>query len=135
MRYLMIYRPAPSSAVMPSAEHMAAMDRYIFDQAKKGVLLTTGGLKPGRRSVRLEAGQVTVVDGPFAESKEVIGGFAICEFPSYEAAVAGAKEFLELAGDGISEVHELYSPDDFGKQPIEPLASNEKKLAAELTAR
>jgi hypothetical protein len=108
------------------------MDRYIEEQARKGILLTTGGLEPGRKSVRLENGKVTVVDGPFAESKELIGGFAICEFPSYEAAVAGAEQFLKLAGDGVSEVHAMYSPEDFGKKPVDPLVANEKKLTGEL---
>jgi hypothetical protein len=133
VRYLMIYRPAPRSAAMPSAEHMATMDRYIEDQARRGILLTTGGLKPGRRSVRLASGELTVVDGPFAEAKEIIGGFAICELPSWEAAVASAEEFLKLAGDGTTEVHEMYSPEEFGKEPVKPLVENEKRLQAELT--
>jgi len=77
---------------------------------KSGTLLGTEGCLPtalGAR-VRLSSGKLTVTDGPFTESKEVVGGFAILQADSKEEAVELAKQFLHVAGEGECELRQLY---------------------------
>jgi hypothetical protein len=63
--------------------------------------------------VRRANGKIVVTDGPFTESKEVVGGYAIVEAKSKEHAVAMTKRFLEVAGEGECEVRPMYQPEDF----------------------
>lgn len=132
MRYLALWNPDRNQG--PTPEGMAAMDALIQREAKAGVLLTTGGLKPGRTRMVSKDGKVSVTDGPFAESKEVIGGFAIIEAPSHEEALAAARRFIAVAGNGTCELHAMFGPEDF-QQPhqIPEVAANEAKLRKELT--
>ena len=110
MRYLSIYKSVETHTP-PSAEHIENMGKLIEKSIKAGVLLATEGCLPsalGAR-VRLSAGKLSVTDGPFVESKEVIGGFAVLQASSKEEAIALAKEFLEVAGDGECEIRQIYS--------------------------
>jgi hypothetical protein len=107
----MMYTPA--NAGPPNAEHMAEMDRFIEESRSKGELLATGGLFAGPKKVRLADGKLTVTDGPYAETKEVIAGFALIQLESPEAAIESAKRFLQVAGDGVSEIHRIAGPEDF----------------------
>jgi hypothetical protein len=109
MRFLTIYKAVEKNRP-PSAEEMAAMGKLIEDSMKAGVLLATEGCLPSARGarVRLSNGKVTVVDGPFTESKEVIGGFAILRANSKAEVIQHVKDFLKVAGDGETEIRELY---------------------------
>ena len=109
MRFLTIYKSVERNAP-PSNEEMAAMGKLIEDSMMAGVLLATEGCLPSGRGarVRLSNGKVTVVDGPFTESKEVIGGFAILQAKSKAEAIEHVKNFLKVAGDGETEIRELY---------------------------
>src|SRR5215510_307069 len=82
----------------PRPEMIAAIGRVTEEAMKAGTLLETGGLQPSAKGarVRLAGGKLTVLDGPFAEAKEVVGGYAIFQLPSREAAIEQAKQFLEL---------------------------------------
>jgi hypothetical protein len=82
----------------PNPELMAAVDALVQKQVKAGRFVGSGGLLPSSHGARVRAsgGEVTVTDGPFTEAKEVIGGYAILEYPSKQEAVAGAKEFMQL---------------------------------------
>jgi hypothetical protein len=114
MRFISLYKIDPKkAAIPPTREHMAAMNELIEETMKSGVLLSTEGLKPSNVRVRRAGRDVTVKDGPFAEAKELIGGYAILNVGSKEEAVAMAKRFLEVAGDGECELHQLYEPSDF----------------------
>jgi hypothetical protein len=109
MRFLTIFS-APERDQPPSMEEMAAMGELIDEMAREGVLVTTEGCKPsatGARATR-RGGSVTVTDGPFSEAKEVVGGFAILECASKDEAIAWTRRFMEVAGDGTSEIRELY---------------------------
>jgi len=89
---------------------MARMGRLVEEGMKAGFLLAVEGCMPsalGAR-VRLSKGKVTVTDGPFAESKEVIGGLAILQANSKEEAIEHLKDFLHHAGDGECELRQLY---------------------------
>jgi len=89
---------------------MAAMGQLVEEGRKAGWLLSTEGCLPTARGarVRRSEGQVTVTDGPFTESKEVVGGFAILQANSKEEAIELAKTFLSHVGQGECELRQLY---------------------------
>jgi hypothetical protein len=106
MRYLSITRGPEESnpnqdsagAVHPPAALMEAIEQLIEKYMKEGVLIDTGGLAPSQQGfrMRLAQGQLTTTDGPFSESKEVIGGWAIFEAGSKAEALRLTREFLDL---------------------------------------
>ncbi|MCL2733655.1 MAG: YciI family protein [Actinomycetia bacterium] len=102
MRYMMLLELDPSKAPSqgPSEELMEEMGKLIEEMTKAGVLLDTGGLKPVDEGtvIRQSGGRQTVVDGPFTEAKEVIGGYCIVQAKSQEEAVEWASRFLALHG-------------------------------------
>jgi hypothetical protein len=109
MRFLCIYKPGRPEQP-PTQEDMTRMGKLIEEAMKAGWLITTEGCLPtslGAR-VRLSEGKFTVTDGPFAETKEVIGGFAIIRANSKQEAIELTKNFLEVAGGGESEIRQLY---------------------------
>ena len=111
MRFLSIYKTVERNTP-PTTEEMAAMGKLIEEGMKAGWLLSTEGCLPtslGAR-VRRSDGKVTVTDGPFAESREVVGGFAILKANSKEEAIELAKNFLGHVGQGECELRQLYEP-------------------------
>jgi len=109
MRFLSIYKTVERNTP-PSQEEMAAMGKLIEEGMKGGWLLSTEGCLPtamGAR-VRRSEGKVTVTDGPFAETKEVVGGFAILQANSKEEAIELAKSFLSHVGEGECELRQLF---------------------------
>jgi len=113
MQFMMMYKPEHERPA--TKEDMAEMGELIAEQMKSGTLLSTGGLLPPSKGarVRLSAGKITVTDGPFAEAKEVVGGYAIVRANSKEEAIEMAKNFLKIAGDGETEIRQLIEPSDF----------------------
>lgn len=112
MRFLSIYKTVERNTP-PTQEEMAAMGKLIEDAMKAGWLLGTEGCLPsafGAR-VRRSDGKLTVTDGPFTESKELVGGFAILKANSKEEAIQLAKNFLSVVGQGECELRQLYDPD------------------------
>ena len=114
----MFYRPSSPDAeagVPPKPEYFARMNAFIADAAKSGALLATDGLKPSSQGarVRLTRKRYTVLDGPFAEAKEVIAGYALMQYASKQEAMEAARRFLEVAGDGECEIRPLYEASDF----------------------
>jgi hypothetical protein len=111
MRFLSIFKTTERNTP-PSPEEMATMGKLIEEGMKTGWLISTEGCLPtslGAR-VRNDHGKLTVTDGPFAETKEVIGGFAILEAISKEKAIDLARQFLTVAGNGECELRQLYEP-------------------------
>jgi hypothetical protein len=109
MKFLSIYKTAERSTP-PTQQEMAVMGKLVEQGFKEGWLLATEGCLPsalGAR-VRKSSGNVSVTDGPFAESKEVVGGFAILKANSKEEAIQLTKDFLKVAGDGECELRQLY---------------------------
>ena len=110
MQYFMYSTdPIPPDAPPPSPELMAEMGKLIEDSLKAGVLVTTGAAQAKGTRVTLSGGKYTVTDGPFIEAKELMGGFAIVNVKSLEEAVAWAKRFRDIVGDGTSEIIPIYS--------------------------
>jgi hypothetical protein len=94
---------------------MAAMGSLIEREAKAGFLLMTEGCLPSAMGARIRRSgeSLTVTDGPFTESKEVIGGFALLQAESKEDAIEQAKRFLAVVGDGECEIRLLYEAPAF----------------------
>jgi len=109
MRFLSIYS-AKESNRPPSPEHMATMGRLIEEGMRDGYLLGTEGCLPTALGARIRVAndQFTVKDGPFTESKEVVGGFALIQAKSKEEAIEFTKRFLEVVGEGECELRQLY---------------------------
>lgn len=115
MRFLMFYTPDPAAHPgPPSKEYLDEMNQLIEESMKSGALIATGGLTPLHQGARVgqKSGKVTLTDGPFIESTEIIGGFALFELPSKEAAIESSKVFLKIAGDGYVTVRPLMDPDE-----------------------
>lgn len=101
MRFLSLIRVTENTGQKPSEKLMADMGQLITGMTADGTLLDTAGLRPtaeGKR-VRLSYGKQTVSDGPFTESKEVIGGYALLKADSMEHALQLTKRFLDVHGD------------------------------------
>lgn len=108
MRFLCLY--SKPEGAPPTQQEMNEMGKLIGDAMKEGWLIGTEGCLPtalGAR-VRRSGDKVTVTDGPFTESKEVIGGYAIIKAESKAQAIELTKRFLAVAGDGLSEIRQVY---------------------------
>src|SRR6266404_1461480 len=120
MRFMMLVKSAENSGPPPK-ELMDAMGKLAEEALKSGTMLDTGGLAPMAMStrVRLSRGQVTTTDGPFAESKEVVGGFAVFELKSKKEAIESAQRFMALhkqhwpGWEGETEIRQIFGPEDF----------------------
>lgn len=121
MRFLSMIRVDERTGQVPSEQLMQDMGKLLDEMTREGTLVRTAGLRPsaeGRR-VRLHKGQLSTIDGPFSETKEVIGGFAILEAPSMQVAIELTERFLRVHGDGWEiecEVRQLDGP-EFGSDP------------------
>ena len=118
---------------MPSQELIAKMMKFNEELVKAGVMLAADGLTPTSKAkrVRFSGLQRTVIDAPFAESKELIAGFWIWQVKSIEEAV----EWLKRAPfDGGVEVtiRPVFEPDDFGKELTPELRAKDQRLRAEV---
>lgn len=116
MKYLMLLKASEKyRADGPPPALLEAMGKFVQESFRSGKVVDTGGLKPSSAATRLrvEKGKLTVTDGPFAEAKEVIGGWAIVKVNSKAEALENAREFLELhlqhwpGWEGTSEVFEM----------------------------
>ena len=109
MRFLSIYK-AKETGVPPTPEHMATMGKLIDEMMKAGVLIGTEGCLPSAKGarVRIADGKFKVTDGPFTESKELVGGFALLEAKSKEEAIEVTKRFLDVVGEGECEIRQLF---------------------------
>ena len=116
MRFLSMIRINEDSGLVPSEQLMSDMGKLIGDMTREGTLIHTAGLRPTAEGVRvrLRNGKLSTVDGPFAETKEVVGGFAILEAGSIKDAIELTKRFLRVHGDEWNiecEVRQMDGPD------------------------
>ena len=120
MQFMMLVKSTENSGPPPKAL-MEAIGKMAEEATKAGLMLLSGGLAPTAMSsrVRVSQGKLTTTDGPFAESKEVVGGFAVFEFNSREEAIESAVNFMELhkqhwpGWDGETEVRQIFGPEDY----------------------
>jgi hypothetical protein len=108
MRFLSLIRVDESNGQAPSEQLMSDMGRLMEELTRDGKLVSTAGLRPTREGARVrlrKGGAVSVTDGPFTETKEVIGGFAILHFDSHEEAIAGARRVMQIHADcGVTDL-------------------------------
>ena len=121
MRYMVMHYQTQEmeDGILPSAEQQAAIGEYMQEAAMSGVLLAGEGVAPSSQGARVEVndGKVRVIDGPFVETKEVVGGYAIVEAKSNEEAMALATRFMEL--------HRIHWPAFEGECEVRPLENME----------
>lgn len=110
MRYLLM----TNGDTQPADETMyVEMGKFVAELSQQGVLLATGGLDPNGVSVTSRDGEVTFTDGPFAEAKEAIAGFALIDVRSREEAIELSRRFWKIAGTGTGRIQRVIGPEDF----------------------
>lgn len=114
MRYMLMFKPDkdPEPGISPCKQHLPEMAKLMGELKQSGILVATEGLLPSETGARIRSsgGEVRVLDGPFAEAKEVVAGFAIVNVNSKPQAVELAKRFLEIAGGGECDMLEVFEP-------------------------
>ena len=115
MKFLCLYKPSKPEGAPPTPHDVEKMGKLIEEGMKAGTLLATEGCMPSAKGarVRLSQGKFTVVDGPFSEAKEIVGGFALIRANSKEEISEQTKQFLQIAGDGETEIRQIYEQGDF----------------------
>lgn len=141
MRVMVLVKATKNSeaGVMPDMEFMAAMGKFNEELVKAGVLLDGDGLRPssaGKR-VHFADGKVTVVDGPFAETKELVAGYWVWQVDSIEEAVEWARRCPNpMPGEeSVLEIRPFVQPEDFGEAFTPELQEKEEQMRAEIAAR
>jgi hypothetical protein len=125
MRFMMIVKANKDyeAGRPPSPELMAAIGKLTEEGMKSGVVLSNGGLLPSAKGARIRVGggKLTVTDGPFAETKELVGGFAIIQANSRQEAIEEGSRFMQIHADvlgpayeGELEVRQMYDSGDCG---------------------
>ena len=124
--------------VMPSTELLAEMGRYNEELVKAGVMLAGEGLHPSSKGVRVKfSGKArTVVDGPFAETKELVAGFWLWQVSSMEEAIEWVRRCPNpMPTDSENEIRRVFEAEDFGAEFTPELRAQEDELRAQLEKR
>ncbi|WP_224244728.1 YciI family protein [Hyalangium gracile] len=141
MRVMVIVKATKNSeaGVMPSAQLFEDMGKYNEELVKAGIMLAGEGLQPSVKGKRVQfsGSKRTVVDGPFAETKELIAGFWLWQVKSMEEAVEWARRCpAPMPGeDSELEIRPVFEADDFGQEFTPELREKEERLRAELEKR
>jgi hypothetical protein len=137
MRFMMIVKANKDSeaGVMPDEKLIAAMTKYNEELTKAGVLLDLSGLQPSSKGARIKfsGGKRTVIDGPFAETKELIAGYWMIQVKSKEEAIEWARRVPAPHGEGADgeiEIRQMFEPGECGsREAVERAREPEKSLA------
>ena len=141
MRVMVIVKASPESeaGVMPSTELLTAMGQYNEELVKAGVMLAGEGLQPSAKGkrVRFDGNQRTVIDGPFAETKELIAGFWVWQVRSMDEAVEWARRCPNPmpGSDAEIEIRQIFEAEDFGAEFTPELREQEERLRAQTAKR
>lgn len=142
MRFMVIVRATAESetGVMPSEELLTQMGNYNEELVKAGVMVGGEGLHPSSKGarVRFSGRQRNVVDGPFAETKELIAGYWLFETGSLAEAIEWVKRapnLFEGKDNGEVEIRQVYETEDFGPELTPELRAQEDRLRAQLSER
>lgn len=139
MRFLCIAKSNErnEAGLPPESADFETMGNFIEEQVKAGVLLVAEGLHPSSKAarVRMQGGKATVIDGPFAEAKEVIASFALIQVASKAEAVENVIRFMKLYGDGEADIYQVYEAADFGPEFTPEERSREERLREEMVAQ
>jgi hypothetical protein len=138
MRILGLLKTDPATeanAPPPSKELMERMGVFLEEMTKAGVMLATNGLQPSAKGkrVKLANGKITVTDGPFTESKELVASYALFQVDTMEEAVMWTTRFLQVLGQGECELRPIFDPSDFSPEVFSPeQAAHEDGLRREM---
>lgn len=138
MRFMVMIKanPQTEAGVMPSEEVLAAMGRYNEELANAGVMLGGEGLHPSSKGARVgfAGGQCSVLDGPFAETKELVAGFWLFQTGSLQEAIDWVKRCPASAiGESEIEIRQIFEAEDFGAEFTPELREQEERLRAQIT--
>jgi len=137
MRFMVIVKATADTeaGVMPTTEQLTAMTEYNEELVKAGVMLAGEGLHPSSRGARVRFapdGRTTVVDGPFAETKELIAGFWIIQAASREEAVEWIRRVPNVTGEESEiEIRQVFDIEDFGDELTPELREQDARLRAQ----
>jgi hypothetical protein len=138
MRVMVIVKATRNSeaGVLPSEKMLAEMGKYNEELVKAGVMLAGEGLHPSSKGKRVNfsGGKRTVIDGPFAETKELIAGFWLWQVKSIDEAIEWVKRCPDpMPGEeAVIEIRPVFEADDFGKEFTPELRAQEERLRAEI---
>ena len=137
MRFMILVKANENSeaGVMPSEELLAAMGKYNEELVKAGVVLAAEGLQPSSKGARVKfsGAKRTVVDGPFAETKELVAGFWMIQVKSLAEATEWVKRCPNPhEGDSEIEIRRVFEAEDFGAEFTPELREQEERLRAEI---
>ncbi len=140
MRVMVLIKADKDSeaGVMPSEELLREMGNFNEELVKSGVMLAGEGLQPSSKGkrVRFSGDKRTVIDGPFAETKELIAGFWIWQVKSMDEAVEWVRRCPNPTGtEGEAEIRQVFEADDFGAEFTPELREQEDRLRAEMEAK
>ena len=126
------------AGVLPSEQLLAEMGKYNEELVKAGVLLAGEGLHPSSKGVRVRfsGGKRTVIDGPFAETKELIAGFWLWQVKSLDEAIEWAKRCPNPTGEEAEiEIRPVFEAEDFGPEFTPELREQEERLRAQIAEK
>jgi hypothetical protein len=140
MRFMIIVKATPESEAgkMPSEKLLAEMGKYNEELVRAGVMLAGEGLHPSSKGARVKfsGSKRTVVDGPFAETKELIAGFWLIQVKSKEEAIEWVKRCPNpMEGDSEIEIRQVFEAEDFGAEFTPELRAQEEQLRATIAAK
>ena len=140
MRFMIIVKATKDSeaGALPSEELLTAMGRFNEELAKAGIMLAGDGLQPSSKGarVRFSGPQRTVIDGPFAETKELVAGFWIWQVKSKEEAIEWVKRCPNpMPGDSEIEIRQVFEAEDFGPALSPELRDQEERLRAQVAGK
>src|SRR5688572_13143219 len=140
MRFMVIVKATEGSeaGVMPSEDLLAAMGEYNEELVKAGVMLAGDGLQPSSKGarVRFSGTNRTVIDGPFAETKELIAGYWLFEVKSLDEAIEWVKRCPNPTGEESEiEIRQVFEAADFGEAYTPEIREREERLAAQIAGK
>jgi hypothetical protein len=141
MKFMVMVKASAASeaGAMPSEKLLAEMGRFNEEMVKAGVMLAGEGLHPSAKGarIRFDGDHRTVVDGPFAETKELVAGFWMIEVSSKEEAIEWMKRCPNPHGEGAAEIEirQIFAMEDFGCEFTPELREQEERLREQVAAR
>ncbi|MFN0039488.1 MAG: YciI family protein [Burkholderiales bacterium] len=137
MRFMIVVKATSDSeaGIMPSEQLLAEMGKYNEELVKAGIMLAGEGLQPSAKGarVRFSGPKRTVIDGPFAETKELVAGFWIWNVKSREEAIEWVKRCPNpMPGDSEIEIRQVFEAEDFGEEFTPELREQEERLRAQI---
>ena len=140
MKFMVIVKASKESEAgeMPTQELLTEMGKFNEELVKAGIMQAAEGLHPSSKGarVRFSGKNRTVIDGPFAETKELVAGFWIWEVKSLQEAIEWVKKCPNpMKGESDIEIRQIFAPEDFGAEFTPELREREKRLRAEVASQ